>query len=285
VKPAAEEPSLRGMLRAATLELRRGGCGTPRLDAELLLANVCGHKRAWLFAHAEETAAPHARTTFSALVSRRARREPLAYILGYKEFWSREFAVSPAVLIPRPETEHLIEASLECFPDRDRRLRICDIGTGSGCLAVTLACEYPRATIVGTDLSPEALEIARSNAVRHGVADRIRWRRGDLFAALRNSDGPFDLIVSNPPYVSEREIRAAPPELPPAPRLALLGGEDGLLCLRRLLDPPPDILAHGGRLIVECGNGGLPSTTRLPLVKPIHDLAGRLRGGVFAPRV
>jgi|AMFO01.1.fsa_nt_gi protein-(glutamine-N5) methyltransferase, release factor-specific len=284
VSPARTAPSVGALLRTAAGRLQVCGVETPRLDAELLLAHALRRDRAWLFAHAHEAAPAAAGEVFKALLSRRVAREPMAYILGCKEFWSREFTVSPAVLIPRPETEHLIEAALAFFPDRHRRLRCCDIGTGSGCLAVTLACEYPQSQITATDLSAEALEVARANAEHHGVGERMRWRCGDLFAALHAEDGPFDLIICNPPYVSERELAAAGPELTFEPRPALTDGADGLTHLKRLLASSMDRLAPGGCLIVECGRQGLPASPHMRRKMPIFDLAGHLRGGVFVPR-
>jgi len=268
-------------LAEAAACLHAAGCETPALDARALLAALLGRDHAWLIAHREELLPARLQSRWQSWVARRASREPLAYILGEKEFWSRSFAVTPGVLIPRPETEHLVEAVMEALPDRKAPWRFCDIGTGSGCLAVTLACEYPNARVVATDVSAEALAVAEGNARRFDVASRLAFRRGDLFAAL-DADGPFDVIVSNPPYVGRREMDTLAPELGWEPASALTDGADGLSLLRRLVRDAPDWLRPGGLLVVETGLCGLPEATdRMTLEREIHDLAGRLRGGVF----
>jgi len=220
--------------------------------------------------------------TFQGMLKRRQEREPVAYITGGKEFWSREFFVSPDVLIPRPETEHLIEAVLEKYPDRNSPYRFCDIGTGSGCLAVTLACEYPHAEVIATDISEAALHVAQRNAKRHQVLDRIAFRQGDMFAALDPDDTEFDVIICNPPYVAHDEYNQLEPELSFEPRAALTDEADGLQYLRRLIEETPAHLKFGGRLIVETGLCGLPDDSGAMLLeRKIFDLAGNLRSGIF----
>ncbi len=269
-------------LAEAAARFHQAGCETPALDARALLAALLRRDHAWLIAHREEALPEQLQPKWEAWVARRASREPLAYILGEKEFWSRAFAVTPAVLIPRPETEHLIEAVMEALPDRKAPWRFCDIGTGSGCLAVTLACEYPNARVMATDVSAGALAVAAENARRYDVASRIAFRQGDLFAALDAADGPFDIIVSNPPYVGRQEMSTLAPELAWEPEAALTDGADGLSLLRMLVSDAPDWLRPGGLLVVETGLCGLPEATdRMMLEREIHDLAGRLRGGVF----
>jgi len=185
-------------------------------------------------------------------------------------------------LIPRPETEHLIEAILKHFSDRDAPYRFCDIGTGSGCIAVTLACEYPQATAVATDISHKALHIAQPNAKQHGITSRIEFRQGDMFAALRKKDDPFDAIISNPPYVGQDEMHALEAELGFEPQYALTDETDGLRYLQTLVDQSPVWLKDDGILVVETGLCGLPSPSpSMRLKNSIHDLAGHVRGGVY----
>ncbi|HXH72544.1 MAG TPA: peptide chain release factor N(5)-glutamine methyltransferase [Mariprofundaceae bacterium] len=272
----------RELLRQATAELTTAGCDSPRLDAECLLAHAWSNNRAGLIARATDEVPEAITRDFFALIERRVRREPLAYLTGEKEFWSRSFSVDPSVLIPRPETEHLIEACLATFPDRQIPLAICDIGTGSGCIAVTLACEYPDARVVATDISAAALETAQANATRHGVADRITFRLGSLLDALQQGDGPFELIVSNPPYVAAGEMEGLAPELAFEPRTALTDESDGLQLLREILERGLKHLKPDGRIIVETGSCGLPEAPAGLLEESrIRDLAGHLRAGVY----
>jgi len=276
--------TVRELLRSASLTLEQAGCGTPRLDTELLLARILERDRTWLIAHAGEDVPSSVQKTYALLVERRRKREPLAYIMGEKEFWSRSFMVTSDVLIPRPETEHLIEAILKHFSDRDAPYRFCDVGTGSGCIAVTLACEYPQATVVATDISHKALHIAQQNAKRHGVTTCIEFRQGDMFAALRQQDGPFDAIISNPPYVAKDEMYALEAELRFEPRYALTDETDGLHYLQSLVDQTPAWLKEDGMLVVETGLCGLPSPSpSMCLKNSIHDLAGQFRGGIYMP--
>jgi len=272
----------RELLAEATDRLKAAGCDTPRLDAEALLMHAWGCDKAGLVMAMDD--APETKITrkFRAMIERREHREPVAYITGEKEFWSRRFHVTPDVLIPRPETEHLIEAVLALYPDRQAPYRFCDVGTGSGCIAITLACEYPQATVVATDISKNALALTRKNAVLHGVRDRIAPRHGDMFRALAPDDGPFDAVISNPPYVSVEEYQRLGPELAFEPRTALTDGADGLRYLRRLISKAPVYMKPGGRLIVETGLCGLPDDPgALCLEQKIFDLAGHLRGGIY----
>lgn len=271
----------RAALLQAAASLKAAGCATPRLDAEVLLMHARGLSRAQVLAHLDEALDDMQALAFAAMLARRQRREPVAYIVGEKEFWSRPFKVNASVLIPRPETEHLIEAAIEYFPDTDRPYRFCDIGTGSGCIAVTLACEYPEAEITATDVSAAALVVARENANRHGVAGRIRFRLGDMFTPLP-ADGRFDAIVCNPPYVAVHDMATLAPELAFEPRGALTDEADGRRYLELLLQQSGTRLKSDGYLIVETGGGSLPQPPRgLPLQRAIHDLAGHVRGGVY----
>jgi len=182
---------IRELLHDASDRLKEAGCDAPHLDAEVLLMFVWHISRTDLIIRSDNKVPTAVEDKFNALLKRRARREPLAYIIGQKEFWSRAFHVSPDVLIPRPETEHLIEAIVEHFPNKNGSYHFCDIGTGSGCIAVTLACEYPQSHIVATDISGAALDIARRNAEIHDAGSRITFRQGDMLGALQQSDGLF----------------------------------------------------------------------------------------------
>jgi len=248
----AVSPSVSHLLQEAPRALAAAGCDTPRLDAEVLLAHVLGRDRAWLYAHPQAMLSPDQLHHYRDLISRRARREPVAYLTGHKEFFGLDFIVTPEVLIPRPETELLIEQALR-WAAADAPLTIADVGTGSGVIAVTLAVHLSQARLVATDTSPAALLVARRNAVRHRVADRVHCVQGDLLTPLA---GPFHLIVANPPYLTHAELSAAPPEVARwEPRPALDGGPDGLATIRRLLAMAPPRLRSNGALLVEIGAG------------------------------
>lgn len=221
------------------------------LDARLLAQEILGWDAARFLAEAGTPSPPAFAFSLDTLIARRSAREPLAYIVGRREFWNLTFEVSPDVLVPRPETELIIEVTLELFPHRDAQLRACDVGTGSGCLAVAIACERAGAQVVATDVSGDALSVAARNAARHGVADRVALIAGDLFGEIRET---FDLIVSNPPYVPDEEREGLPPEVRDhEPPRALFGGHDGLEIIRRLLAAAPARLKAGGWLVFEIG--------------------------------
>jgi release factor glutamine methyltransferase len=229
------------------------------VDADLLARTVLGWDRARLLASSQEPALPAFADAYDALVERRERREPAAYIVGYREFWNRDFEVGPGVLVPRPETELIVEEALARLPMRVPAasgrgpLLIADVGTGSGCLAVTLALELAEARVVATDTSRAALAVARRNAARHAAADRIRLEETNLLAGV---DARFDLIASNPPYVPAGVLAILPPEVREhEPVEALDGGEDGLDIVRELLLQAESRLHVGGLLIFEFGVG------------------------------
>jgi release factor glutamine methyltransferase len=269
-------------LRHAAAALKTAGVESTRLDAELLLMHAWHVDRVHLITGNRDELPAKVQEAAELLLQRRCRREPLAYLVGNKEFWSREFEVDPDVLIPRPETEHLIEAILARFPDRQHPWRFADIGTGSGCLAVTLACEYPASQVIATDISEPALAVARRNAMRHGVAARMSWHHGHLYEALPPGTAPFDAIVSNPPYVSHEEFKRLPPELHFEPAAALTDEADGLSILRTLVAGAARRLVPGGCLVVETGPCGLPpAIPSMILEEKIRDLAGQLRGGIY----
>jgi len=270
------------LLRETAEKLQQAGCDAPRLDAELLLMHAWPCSRIDLIIRAHDEPPAWVCQRFEALLQRRIKREPLAYITGEKEFWSRPFRVTPDVLIPRPETEHLIEAVIARFPERNGHHQFGDIGTGSGCIAITLAAEYPHATVVATDISEQALRIARANAESLAVSTRMAWRNGDMLQALLPEDGLFDVIISNPPYISADEMEGLEPELGLEPRHALTDETDGLLFLTTILNDAPAFLKQGGYIIVETGICGLPATPdSLIQEEEIRDLAGLLRGAVY----
>ena len=239
------------ILKNATETLAVADCDTPRLDAEVLLAHTLGQDRSWLFAHPEDTLSPSQLSTYQALISRRAEREPVAYLTDQKEFFGLDFFVTPDVLIPRPETERLVELALQWTQAQSWRGVIADVGTGCGTISVALAMHLPRAQIIATDASPAALAVARRNAVRHNVADRICCVQSNLLAAVA---GPLQLIVANPPYLNQSELATAPPEVAYwEPRVALDGGPDGLATIRHLLAMASGRLHPDGALLVEIG--------------------------------
>ena len=234
-----------------------GAVEQPRREAALLLGEVLRLSEAQLYARADDDVPEPAAVSYGQLIRRRADRIPVAYLLGRREFHGRSFAVDPRVLIPRPETEHLVEAALNCIDDGDR---VLDVGTGSGCIAVTLALERPGSRIVGTDLSPGALAVAAANCRKHGVGDRVRLVRADLLSALR--PGAFDIVVSNPPYIDVGEWPSLMPEVRDhEPPEALFAG-DGLDFYRRLFAAAGFLLA-GQRLLLEIGEGQLDAVREL----------------------
>lgn len=222
------------------------------LDAEVLARHALGWDRAALLAHGREPAPPDFGSKFDPLIARRVRREPVAQIVGTREFWGMDFEVTPDVLIPRPETELIVEQALAFARDRACRT-VIDVGTGTGCIAIAIAREMPKVRVVATDRSAAALEVARRNADRLGVGQRVSFRCADLLAGV---DEMGDLIVSNPPYVPEVDAAALQPEVARfEPRAALFGGQDGLGVIRRLLHEAHTRLADNGRLIIEFGVG------------------------------
>ena len=223
------------------------------LDAEVIARHVLDCDRATLLIRVRDPLPSAFDRLFEALVQRRLAREPVAYIIGHKEFWGLEFEVTPAVLIPRPETEFIIEESLAELPARDAVHQIIDVGTGSGCLAIALAIEFSAADVFATDSSAAALEIARRNCSRHNVTTRVSLIHTNLLDGLVE---PADLIVSNPPYVPNSDAPGLQPEVVRyEPQSALFAGDDGLEIIRRLFATSSGHLAVGGRLIIEFGLG------------------------------
>jgi release factor glutamine methyltransferase len=248
--------TIAGALRVAAEALRAAGLSEPRREAGSLLSHTIGRDRAFLITHSDAELTAEQLTRFRACVGRRAAGEPFQYIAGRQEFYGLEFEVSRDVLIPRPETELLVETALELLKGSDAPL-LCDVGTGSGCIAVTLLHERKDASAVALDVSPAALAVAARNAARHGVDERLRLLVSDCFDALRSGgheEMRFDLVASNPPYVAESDIEGLQKEVRDhEPRVALTPGGDGLSVIRRLVAEAPHFLKPGGHLLMEIG--------------------------------
>ncbi len=262
---------------AARLQAR---CSQPRREAEFLLAEALGRTRAYLLAHAEERIITgEATDRYEAKLARRARGEPMAYIQGEKEFWSLPLRVGPEVLIPRPETERLVELALDLLP-ADKAKAVLDLGTGSGAIALALASERPLCRILGSDISAEAVWLAEENARRFGFRN-VEFRRGDWYEAVREQR--FDLIVCNPPYIADGDPRVEADVRRFEPPGALFAGADGLQALREVISKAGRHLHTGGWLLVEHGDrqGGvvreLMDAAGLVVVKTVLDLAGKER--------
>lgn len=271
----AENASYDALLRDTAVALTAAGIDNVRFEARLLLSRAAGLTIEQLIARGPDAAPAAVATLLRELTARRVRREPMAYILGEREFWGLPFTVSPAVLIPRPDSETVIETVLDLLPDRSRKLRILDLGLGSGCLLLTLLREYPQATGVGIDASEAALAVARANAETLGVASRARllaadWRQEGWTSSL---EGPFDLLVSNPPYIESAAVEGLMPEVSAhEPRLALDGGADGLAAYRIIAAAAPRLVAAGGWAVVEGGEG------------QAADIAALFAAAGFSPR-
>lgn len=243
--------TIREVLEWTTRDFASRGIDSPRLDAELLIAEALGVDRVGLYLDLNRPLVESERSAIRPLVARRRAREPVAYIVGRRDFYGRSFFVSPDVLIPRPDTETLVERALDCIPV-DADCRVVDVGTGSGIIAVTIAAERPRAAVTATDISAAALGVARRNAERLGFADRIRFEQADLLGET----GPYDVVVSNPPYVSRSELGALQAEIREhEPLDALEAGEEGLDVIDALLAAAPRATEPGAALLIEVGAG------------------------------
>jgi release factor glutamine methyltransferase len=287
---------VRTALKQGILLLRSARVPSDTLAAELLLIHATGKDRTWLYTHPEESLAPEIAANYFALLRRRAQGEPTQHLTGKQEFWGMEFEVTPDVLIPRPETEHLIEVALDRLAVRELRagrqrrltgegLRILDIGTGSGCIAIALAKDLSGAEIFATDISAAALNIAKRNATRLSLADRIHFFESDLLTGIpgesvqqfappvgdqspviSNQSSLFDLIVSNPPYIGRREAPSLAVEVRDhEPHAALFGGEEGYEIYGPLILQAAAHLKQGGLLVLELGHDSLPA------VQPLFD--------------
>jgi release factor glutamine methyltransferase len=287
---------IRTALKDAMARLREAQVPSHTLAAELLLMHVLQHDRAWLYSHPEHAIEKEASARFFDLVARRAVGMPTQYLTGKQEFWGLEFEVGPGVLIPRPETEHVVEVALErlgpahagskfLHGQPGATLRVADVGTGSGCLAVALARELPEARVWATDISPAALEYANRNAARHEVKSRIEFLETSLLSAflpgaIAASAAPFHLIVSNPPYVARKSAGELPREVRDyEPEAALFGGPEGVEIYAPLIEQAEQLLAPGGGLVIELGFGALDRVMELvgfswTRVAITNDLAG-----------
>jgi release factor glutamine methyltransferase len=279
--------SVRGALRDGIAQLERAQVPSAALAAELLLMHALDRDRTWIYAHPERELEPAAREQYFSLIASRASGVPTQHLTGHQEFWGLDFEVTPDVLIPRPETEHVIE----------NEFRIADVGTGSGCIAIALAHELPAAQIVATDISEAALAVARRNAARHNVADRIRFVECDLLepflqspVCLRKHAGQasqsqqFDLIASNPPYIARRDAATLPREVREhEPAAALFGGETGTEMYEPLIAQAAALLKPSGILVLELGHDSAQHVSRLlrapewDNVVITNDLAGIAR--------
>jgi release factor glutamine methyltransferase len=253
---AGTQRTVRRVLMDGTQFLRDAGIESARLDAEVLLGRALDKERADIYLGMESTLNDSDEKIFRESLTRRAKGEPVAYITGHKEFWSLDFVVTPDVLIPRPETELVVELALEgaIMAATKAPLKILDIGTGSGVIAIALAKELPAAEIWAVDVSAAALNIAEVNARRHGVAERIKFLDGDLFNPIAELGRWFDVIISNPPYVLSKEIANLGREVRDwEPKMALDGGPDGLDCYRHIIGGAHTYLAPEGRVLLEIG--------------------------------
>jgi release factor glutamine methyltransferase len=291
---------VRAALKDGMARLRSANVPSHTLAAELLLMHALERDRTWLYTNPENVIATAAAEQYFALVARRAAGEPTQYLTGKQEFWGLEFEVTPAVLIPRPETEHVVEVALERLGARGIKidfvtgapsppLRVADVGTGSGCLAVALAHELPHAEVFAMDISGAAIEVARRNAARHGVSNRVYFHETNLLEALlhdaQSTGRPsplFDLIVSNPPYIARSESEQLPREVREhEPHVALFGGPGGMEFYERLVEQAGLLLYSGGILVLELGYNSAENVRAIFAFQPAwtnisitNDLAG-----------
>ncbi|MBE8954249.1 MAG: peptide chain release factor N(5)-glutamine methyltransferase [Quinella sp. 2Q5] len=267
------------VLSSATARLIAGGIDSPRLDAEILLAHVLNWRRLMLYVDAEKILPAEKILRFNELIARRLTRIPVAYLVGTKEFFGLNFAVNESVLIPRPETEILVEGVGEFLRGLGREVTFADLGTGSGAIAVSMLKFVPSARAAMVDISAQALQVAKFNAAKFGVEGRAEFFCGDMFAPL---DGKiFDAIVSNPPYIPAADISTLQAEVRLEPRLALDGGADGLSFYRRIISDAPKFLSAGGLLAMEVGFNQaaavkkiLARDSRFSDIQTLRDLSG-----------
>jgi release factor glutamine methyltransferase len=286
---------LRAALRQGIAQLRAANISSYTLAAELLLLHAVKKERTWLYTHTEEYLTVDQQRNFLLLITRRAKGEPVQHLTGHQEFWGLEFEVNPDVLIPRPETEHLVEVTLDRLALREWKagrpqmndgegLIIADVGTGSGCIAVALAKELPHAQVFASDISAAAIAVAQRNGERHGVASRIHFSHSNLLSDAKEVCGPswrFDAIVSNPPYIGRREAASLDPEVRDhEPATALFGGKEGYELYAPLIVQSADHLKPGGLLVLELGHNSLAAAQPLlsepnwSYVAVTNDLAG-----------
>ncbi|GGG52181.1 release factor glutamine methyltransferase [Pseudohongiella nitratireducens] len=251
---------------------------TALLDSELLLAEVLGVTRTHIMMYPEKVLSDEQQGRFLSLIDRRVKGEPLAYITGKQGFWTLELTVTPDVLVPRPETELLVEIALDALP-ADRQCRVLDLGTGSGAIALSLASERPAWTVCATDASARALAVANQNAKKYGLSDRVTWIAGNWFDPVASSDR-FDLILSNPPYLADDDSHLGMGALPFEPVSALVATDAGLGDFKTIIGTAPGYLVNGGQLLVEhgCEQGSAVRTlfdqAKFADIRTIQDLAG-----------
>jgi release factor glutamine methyltransferase len=261
-------------IRRAAEKLTVAGIESSRLDAEVLLAHVIRKDRVWLFAHNTDTLNNDSASNYEHAVERRAKREPIQHIVGHQEFWGLDFTVSPDVLIPRPETELVVESAIRAAGKMSGPL-ILDLCTGSGCIAISIAKHLVTSRIMATDRSGHALVVARENARNHGVADRIRFLEGDLFGPLEELDiqGKVDIIVANPPYVPARDLAALQSEVRDfEPETALIAGPQGTEIHQRIISTAPRYLKQHGLLIMEMGIGQTETLIQMVKASDAYDM-------------
>lgn len=282
--PAGDVWTVKRILDWTIPHLKSQGSESPRLDAEILLAHARGCPRIQLYTNYDEPLTDAQRATMRDLVKRRAAAEPVAYLVGHREFFGLDFRVTKDVLIPRPDTETLVVEAIEALKAQAAP-RVLDVGTGSGCIAISLAVNCPNAEVTAIDLSAAAMDIAQTNAHTHNVAGRIRWLCGDLFAPL-NASEQFDLIASNPPYIAVAEIEMLSADVRlHEPRSALDGGPDGLDIIRRLIAGAPQHLVSQGKLLIEISGEQADSVTQLLATNGHYDDIAVLKDLAKQPRV
>lgn len=267
----SEEPwTILKVLDSTRAWFEKRGLESPRLDAEVLIADALGLPRVMLYAHFDRPLGEAELAQIRERVRRRGSREPVAYITRTREFWSLPLEVDSNVLIPRPDTESLVEVALELARASGSR-KLADVGTGSGCIALALAQELPEASVTAFDVSAAALAVARRNAERHGLAERVSFAESDL---LQNAgEARFELIAANLPYVTELEHATLAPDVKDhEPKLALVGGPDGLGPIRRLIDQAPGHLDPGGHLVLEAGATQLGEVAKLLEARGFRDV-------------
>ncbi|HEU5402663.1 MAG TPA: peptide chain release factor N(5)-glutamine methyltransferase [Terriglobales bacterium] len=250
--------TLKQALTSAIAELEANAVGSPRMNAEVLLMLTLGCDRAYLYSHPERELTADEQSRYDEAIARRASGYPSQYITGHQEFWGLDLIVTPAVLIPRPETEHIVEVVTEIaraadYSEQADRPKLVDVGTGSGAIALALAKELPKADVLATDVSTEALEVARANAVRLQLESRIRFEQSDVLGSVTR-DGTFDFVISNPPYVALSEADKVQDVVKKfEPKQAVFAGEHGLDIIRRLIPQAHEALRPGGHLVMEIG--------------------------------
>ena len=281
--PIVPGSTIAGTLREGARHLAEAGIDNPRLESRLLLAHALNRASEDLI---RDLTAPVPSSGFDALIARRAAHEPIAFILGWREFWSLRFRVSPATLIPRPDTETLVEAVLALHPNKAAPIRVLDLGTGTGCLLLAVLHERPRAFGVGIDLSAEATRLAQENARALGLAARSAFLCGDWAEAV---EARFDLVLSNPPYIATPALASLMPDVAAyEPRTALDGGACGLTAYRAIIAALPRLLAPAGHAVLELGLGQYDAVARLAeaagfVSEARADLAGIARAAILRP--